>query len=143
MVKRHFLSKRETKEYKDILDSFGILVESKTLEIEENDYSIIFDGPTSILVRFQDRWLPTLKIMKSKGFPKVVIDRGAYDGIKNGANLYAAGIRNVVGNLKTGSTCMIEDPDGRLVGSASVESQESEILEKKRGAYLKVYELYR
>ena len=143
MVKRHFLSKRETKEYKELLDSFGISVESKTLEIEENDHSIIFDGPVPILVKFQEKWLPTLKIMKSKNFPKVVIDQGAYEGIKNGANLYAAGVKNVVGILRKGQTCIIEDAAGRQVGSASVESEGADILKKVRGSYLKVYELYK
>jgi predicted RNA-binding protein (TIGR00451 family) len=142
-VKRHFLSKRETKEFKVLLDSFGISVESKTLEIEENDRSTIYDGATPILVKYQDKWLPTMKIMKFKDFPRVVIDQGAYNGIKNGANLYSAGIKNVVGNLKRGSTCIIEDVTGRQIGSASVESDETEIRSKKKGSYLKVYELYR
>ncbi len=142
-MKRHFLSKRETKEYKDVLDSFGITIESKTLEIEENDHSIIFDGTVPILLKYQEKWLPTLKIMISKGFPSVVIDDGAYNGIKNGANLYSAGISSVSGNLKKGSTCIIEDLQGRKVGSASVDSDESEIRDRKKGAYLKVYELYK
>ncbi len=142
-MKRHFLSKRETKEYKDILDSFGIMVESKTLEIEENDHSTIYDGTVPILVKYQEKWLPTLKIMISKDFPRVVIDDGAYNGIKNGANLYSAGIRSVSGNLRKGSTCIIEDIQGRKVGSASVDSEEADILGRKRGAYLKVYELYK
>ena len=143
MVKRHFLSKRETKEFKILLDSFGISVESKTLEIEENDRSIIYDGATPILVKYQDKWLPTMKIMKFKDFPSVVIDQGAYNGIKNGANLYSAGIKSIAGNLKKGSTCIIEDINGRQIGSASVESDEAEIQSKKKGSYLKVYELYR
>ena len=42
-MKRHFLSKRETKEFKSLLDGFGIVVESKTLEIEENDHSVVYD----------------------------------------------------------------------------------------------------
>ncbi|MEM0136074.1 MAG: DUF1947 domain-containing protein, partial [Thermoplasmatales archaeon] len=108
-MKRHFLSKRETKEYKTLLDSFGISVESKSLEIEENDFSIVYDGVTPILVKYQDRWFPTLKIMKSRDFPRVVIDQGAYEGIKNGANLYSAGIKEVIGEIKKGSTCIIED----------------------------------
>lgn len=142
-MKRHFLSKRESREYKELLDSFGISVESKNLEIEENDHSIIYDGPVPILVKYGDKWLPTLRIMMSKDFPRVVIDEGAYAGIRNGANLYAAGIKNVVGDLKKGSTCIIETLGGKKVGSATVESDESDIMEKKRGAFLKVYELYR
>ncbi len=142
-MKRHFLSKRETRDYKELLDSFGITIESKTLEIEENDHSVIFDGAVPILVRYQERWLPTLHIMKARGFPVVVIDEGAYNGIRNGANLFAAGIREVKGKLSKGSTCIIEDLNGRQVGSASVESDESEIIGKKKGAFLKVYELYR
>jgi predicted ribosome-associated RNA-binding protein Tma20 len=142
-VKRHFLSKRETKEFKTLLDSFGISVESKTLEIEENDHSVIYDGSVPILVKFQEKWLPTLKIMNARNFPKVVIDQGAYEGIKNGANLYSAGVKSVVGTLRKGLTCIIEDPAGRQVGSASVESDETDIISKKRGSYLKVYELYK
>lgn len=141
-MKRHFLSKRETKEYKGLLDSFGILVESKTLEIEENDHVMIYDGSTPILVKYQDKWLPTLKIMKSKDFPRVVIDQGAYNGIKNGANLYSAGIKNIFGTLRKGSTCILEDMTGRQIGSATVESEEVDIQSKKKGSYLRVYELY-
>ncbi|MCL4334381.1 MAG: DUF1947 domain-containing protein [Candidatus Thermoplasmatota archaeon] len=142
-MKRHFLSKRETKEFKEILDNFGIAIESKTLEIEENDHAVIFDSSIPILVRVQGRWLPTLKIMKSQNFPKVVIDQGAYNGIKNGANLYSAGIKSVVGTLRKGMTCIIEDADGRQVGSATVESEEADIISRKKGSYLKVYELYK
>ena len=52
-MKRHFLSKRETKEFKSLLDGFGIVVESKTLEIEENDHSTVYDGTVPILVKYQ------------------------------------------------------------------------------------------
>lgn len=142
-MKKHFLSKRETKEFKSILDRFGISIESKTLEIEENDHSVIYDGNAPILVKYQDDWLPTLKIMKINDFPRVVIDEGAYNGIKNGANLYAAGVKNIIGNLKNGSTCIIEDLGGRQVGSASIESDVADIDARKKGAYLIVYELYR
>jgi Predicted RNA-binding protein (contains PUA domain) len=142
-VKRHFLSKRETKEFKSLLDGFGIVVESKTLEIEENDHSVVYDGTVPILLKYQDKWLPTLKIMRSKDFPRVIIDQGAYNGIRNGANLYSAGIKNIVGNLKKGSTCIIENLEGRQIGSASVDSEEADIQSRKKGAYLKVYELYR
>lgn len=142
-MKRHFLSKRETREYKVLLDNFGISIESKSLELEENDHSIIFDGNVPILLKYQDKWLPTLKVMKSKNFPRVVIDQGAYQGIRNGANLYSAGIKDIIGTLKRGSTCIIEDLAGRQVGSASIESDEADIQSRKKGAYLKVYELYR
>ncbi|MCL6002705.1 MAG: DUF1947 domain-containing protein [Candidatus Thermoplasmatota archaeon] len=142
-MKRHFLSKRETKEYKQLLDAFGIIIESRTLEIEENDHVIIYDGSIPILVKYQDRWLPTLNIMKYKDFPRVVIDQGAYDGIRNGANLYSAGVKDVIGTLRKGSTCIIEDLSGKEVGSATIESDEDEIRNKKKGSYLRVYELYK
>ncbi|EQB65282.1 MAG: hypothetical protein AMDU3_IPLC00003G0134 [Thermoplasmatales archaeon I-plasma] len=142
-MKRHFLSKRESREYKELLDSFGISVESKSLEIEENDHYVIYDGPVPILVKYEEKWLPTLRIMMSREFPRVVIDEGAYAGIKNGANLYAAGIKSIVGDIKKGSTCIIETMGGKKVGSATVESNETDIKEKKKGAFLRVYELYR
>ena len=142
-MKRHFLSKRESREYKELLDSFGISVESKSLEIEENDHYVIYDGSVPILIKYEEKWLPTLRIMMSREFPRVVIDEGAYAGIKNGANLYAAGIKNIVGDIKRGSTCIIETMGGKKVGSATVESNETDIKEKKKGAFLRVYELYR
>jgi predicted RNA-binding protein (TIGR00451 family) len=143
LMKRHFLSKRETKEFQALLETFGISVQSNNLEIEENDHSVIYDGNSSILVKVQGRWLPTLKIMMSKDFPRITIDQGAYEGIKNGANLYSAGIKKITGTLKKGSTCIIEDMAGRQIGSATVESEREEIEGRKKGSYLKVYELYR
>ncbi|MGC8561916.1 MAG: DUF1947 domain-containing protein [Thermoplasmata archaeon] len=142
-MKRHFLSKRESKEYRELLDGFGISTESKSLEIEENDHSVIYDGSVPILIKYEEKWLPTLRIMVSKDFPRVIIDDGAYAGIKNGANLYAAGIKSIVGIIRKGSTCIIENLDGKKVGSATVESEEADIREKKKGAFLRVYELYR
>lgn len=141
-MKKHFLSKRETREFQSLLEKYDIVVESKTLEIEENDHSIIYDGTMPILVNIQGGWKPTLKIMLAKDFPMVVIDNGAYNGIKNGAKLFSAGIKDFVGTLKSGSTCIIETQEGRAVGSAAIGLDALGIMEKRKGSYLMVYELY-
>jgi|GEM_PF-1126668 predicted ribosome-associated RNA-binding protein Tma20 len=141
-MKRHFLSNREIREFKSLLDKFGIVTESKKLIIEENDHSIIYDEKIPILIKYNDSWLPSLKIMLLQGFPAVTIDDGAQAKIRNGAKLYSAGIQNITGQIKKGLTCVIRDLRDRNIGSALVESDPSDIIEKKKGAYLIVYELY-
>ncbi|MGC8618349.1 MAG: DUF1947 domain-containing protein [Thermoplasmata archaeon] len=141
-MKRHFVSKRETREFQTILQKFGISIQSKSIEIEENDHVVVYDGGKPILVKIGDAWLPTMSVMVANSFPRVRIDEGAHAGIKNGANLYAAGIRDIKGDLKKDSTCIIEDPSGRPIGSAVVVSEVSDIVERKKGSFLRVYELH-
>ncbi|MEM0141077.1 MAG: DUF1947 domain-containing protein [Thermoplasmatales archaeon] len=141
-MKRHFLSKRETREFQMIIEKFGIRTESKSLEIEENDHAIIYDAGKPILVQFDKDWLPTMAVMLANDFPRVKVDEGAFQGIKNGANLYSAGIREIKGNLVKDSTCIIESPSGSPIGSAIVVSEISDIAAKKKGSFLRVYELH-
>ncbi|MEM0127659.1 MAG: DUF1947 domain-containing protein [Thermoplasmatales archaeon] len=140
-MKRHFLSKRETRELQELIERFGVSTHSKSLEIEENDHAIIYDGGKPILVRFEDTWLPTMSLMISNNFPRVTVDEGALMGIKNGANLYSAGIKEIKGNMVKGSTCIVEAPNKVPIGSAIVASEVSDIISRKKGSYLKVYEL--
>lgn len=141
-MKRHFLSNREVREFRTILDSFGITTKSKSLEIEENDHTIVFDEKTPILVKFRDRWVPCLTVMAAKDFPSVFIDEGAQAKIKNGAKLFAAGVKKINGEMEKGYPCVIRTLEGRGIGSGIVESEVDEIKKKKKGAYLTVYELY-
>ncbi|MEM0167050.1 MAG: DUF1947 domain-containing protein [Thermoplasmatales archaeon] len=140
-MKRHFLSKRETREFQELIERFGVTTNSKSLEIEENDHSIIYDNGKPILIKFEGTWLPTMSLMVSNNFPRVTVDEGALRGIRNGANLYSAGIKEIKGNIVKGSTCVIEDPNEIPVGSAIVSSEVSDIISRKKGSYLKVYEL--
>ncbi len=141
-MKRHFLSKRDSKEFLDLLQKYGIPSDSKTVEMEENDVDIIYIDKVPVLIKFQDKWLPTLRIMLSNNFPSIVIDDGAVQKIKNKAKLYAAGISSIEGQIKKGFPVVIKDLRGKNIGSALPESDENEIIEKKKGAYLIVYELY-
>lgn len=141
-MKRHFLSNREVREFREMLDYFGIKTESKTLVIEENDRTVIFDEKVPILIKYRDKWLPSLRIMTLKNFPAVLIDDGAYAKIRNGARLYSAGLQKITGEIKKGFTCIVKDSRGSSIGSALVESDERDIIEKRKGSYLTVYELY-
>lgn len=141
-MKRHFLSKRDSKEFIDLLDKYGIPADAKTVELEENDINIIYLDKIPVLVKFQDKWLPTLRVMLANSFPSVVIDDGAVQRIKNGAKLYAVGISKINGQIKKGFPVILQDLRGKNIGSALPESDENEIVEKKKGAYLIVYELY-
>jgi predicted ribosome-associated RNA-binding protein Tma20 len=141
-MKRHFISKRETKEFQSIMEKFGISLKSKTIEIEENDQTVIYDEGKPILVKIADTWLPTLAVMLANSFPSVRIDDGAYDRIKKGANLYAAGIKEIRGTLIKNSTCIVEDSSGRPVGAALVVSEVEDVVGRKGGAHLRVYELH-
>ncbi len=139
-MKRHFLSKRESGEFLDIMQKYGIQVDTKNLEIEENDVSIIYAEKKPILLKYQDQWLPTAKAMLDRGFPYVIVDDGAANSIKNGAKLYAVGITNISGNLEIEKTCIIADKNGKVLGSGLVKSDPKEIQDKKKGAYILVYE---
>ncbi len=141
-MKRHFLSKRDSKEFIDLLSKYGIPSDAKTVELEENDVDIIYIDKVPVLLKFQDKWLPTLRIMLSNNFPSVIIDDGAVQRIKNGAKLYAVGITRINGQIRKDYPVIIQDLRGKNIGSALTESDENEIMEKKKGAYLVVYEIY-
>jgi PUA domain protein len=141
-VKRHFLSKRDSKEFFEILNRFGIDADSRTVELEENDVNIIYIDKNPVLLKFEDTWLPTLKVMIAKNFPSVTIDDGALERIKNGAKLYSVGIKQIEGEIRTKFPVVIKDLRGKSIGSAIVESDENDIREKRKGSYLLIYELH-
>ncbi len=139
-MKRHFLSKRDSSEFINIMSKFGINVDVKTVELEENDVSLIFVEGIPTLLKYNDQWLPTAKAMLDRGFPYVVVDEGAARSIKKGAKLYAAGIVKTSGELKVDGACIIADVNGNIIGSGIVKSNPEDIKNKVKGAYIMVYE---
>lgn len=141
-MKRHFLSKRDSAEFISIMHKFGIEINTKTVEMEENDISIIYADKHPILMKYNDEWLPTADAMLGRNFPYVVVDDGAAESIKKGAKLFAAGITKISGNLEVGKTCIVADKNGKVIGSGFIMSNHKDIEEKKKGAHIIVYERF-
>jgi phosphoadenosine phosphosulfate reductase len=117
---------------------------------EDDVYEIIFDGYIFGWLRFDPaelRWKASLKLEGAialwKFFGKnmkkwVIVDSGAKEPIRRGANVLAVGIVEVEPSIKVGDDVIVVSEDGEVIATGIAKRDAHELLDKtRRGTAIK------
>ncbi len=133
MPRRWVLSKKERKQLvKELSRLYPGLELDPSSKIEyyqsrELPLIIIVDDVPAFF-KYEDKWVPHLKYLLSKGYewiPRIVVDMGAVKPLGRGADVMAPGIRRVVGEFRAGDpVAVVDEKYGKpfVVGIALVDS---------------------
>lgn len=110
------------------------LVENYKFEVSKKDFVEIIDDKIIIINKissffyYEDKVVPTLKLLKSHSLLKsVIIDIGAVKFIVNGADLMRPGIKEINQEIKKGDFVSIQDENNKIsiaVGIALFDAEE-------------------
>lgn len=133
MPRRWVLSKKERKQLvKELSSLYPGLELNPSSKIEyyqsrELPLIIIVDNVPAFF-KYEDKWIPHLKYLLSKGYDwisRVVVDMGAITPLGRGADVMVPGIRRVVGEFRAGDPiAVVDEKYGKpfVVGIALVDS---------------------
>jgi len=134
----------------------GELLEGKIVLLnkipgEDDSYEIIFDGFIFGIISFNPRklkWKPGLKEEGAKllweKFGKslkkwVIIDRGAVEPVKNGANVLPVGVIEAEESIRRGDEVIVVSEDGEVVGVGIAKKDYNELINPQaRGTGVKM-----